>query len=115
MSDAAVAAAGRRAAVLRALEEIRGMRFLLDVDVRGAPARSVSTRTLRRDLEAWLAGLNPDAVGEALARSEGAPVFVCDLDGMRVTVRPMPLRRERSGGRAVGVLFDGLRRSRAVP
>ena len=115
MPDAAVAAARRRAAVLRALEETRATRFLLDVDARGSPASSVSTRALRRELEAWLSGLNPEAVGAALARGETVPVFVRDLDGMRIIVRPMPLRRVRSGDRAVGVLFEGVRRSLAVP
>jgi len=101
--------AGRRATkVYDCLNQMNSPNFFLAVHVAGTPATSPPGTNLRRDLERWLARLDPDAISQLYAedRREEVPRFQWDHDGWSMEFEPIPkspLSRGKRGVRPVGM------------
>jgi len=99
----------REAIVYDSLNKIDSPNFFLDIDVSGAPKRSPPTRKLRTQIENWLAGLDPDKIGEFFqtGRYDAVPTLTWKHSGWQITIRPIPKSpraRGRPGIRPIGML-----------
>lgn len=98
--DADRGAAARLQAVYAALDSIDSGAFHLAVTPVQVGASSPSTRTLRRSLEDWLAGLDPDAEGYDLGLSGPMRRFDWTHEDWSLIFRPIPRRASIRDSRA---------------
>ena len=92
--------------VLNAIDAVTSPDFLLAVFPRGAPAQPVAVARLRRDIEAWLRGLDYDAAEAAWRGGEGQlPEFTQAHHGMEIKIEAVPRQKTRGeiGDRAIGM------------
>jgi hypothetical protein len=93
-------------AVYDLLDDIDSPNFFLDIDVESTGAQPPGTRGLRRELKAWLAQIDPDAI----ASLEGGPQWRwSNGQGWTLVFRAIPKHgmRGKAGVRAVGVYDHG--------
>jgi hypothetical protein len=99
-SASAAAAERRRNVVYDSLNELDSPNFFLGVEVEAEGAASPSARRLRRDLERWLASLDPDETTRALeaaSRLEALPTFLWQYEGWVASFRAIPKKPESRG------------------
>lgn len=87
-------AAARLKAVYAALDSIDSGPFHLAVTVVEVGASSPPTRFLRRSLEGWLAGLDPDAEGHNLGFDDAARRFDWKHEDWNLIFTPIPRRAD---------------------
>lgn len=94
------AAGARRNRVYRGLQKVNTNAFMLGVEIeRAAPRDLPNIGQLRTTLEAWLAGLDPDAVLAAQAASGAFPALPWEADGWSMIFEAYPLKPEHRGSR----------------
>ncbi len=106
-SKEAEAAGRRQAKVYDCLNQMDSPNFFLGVHVTGAPRTSPPGTLLRRDLEAWLATLDPDAISRLWEedRTNEVPPFHWKHDGWSLEFKPIPKsppNRGKAGVRPLG-------------
>jgi hypothetical protein len=100
---AADAGADRRMRdALQAIDDVASPDFFLSLHTRGMPERQIATGRLRRAVQAFIDGLDYDAVVEAVENNRPAPVYQADLEGLHILVEPIPKNLRGRGGRAIG-------------
>ncbi len=105
-----VGAIARRQALYDAVERIHSPNFFLSIDVEVIGSDSPATSRLRRDLERWLSGLDPDGTELVLGRERTGDYFLWDEQGWRVWFRPIAVRADARGApdhRVLGVFGSG--------
>lgn len=107
-----LAADKRKSQVYDAIQELDSPNFLLWVDVENIGPNTPSTRSLFRDLEAWLSDLDPDEIAQRLQTQpdrEFLPSFLWEEQGWRIRFQPIA-KAEHSRGKPgippIGV-YDG--------
>lgn len=112
-SMADVSAHKRTDAVLNAIEKIDSPNFFIGVDAEGHPERPPSGKSLRKELERWLASLDPDVVAhEVLALGHSAiPRMKWQHEDWSIVFEAIPKKPERrgQGQRVIGTLSGGVR------
>lgn len=109
-SDADTGATARRQTLYDIVESIHSPNFFLSIDVEEIGPTAPATQRLRRDLEAWLAGLDPDNTEMRLGRELDGDHLLWQSHGWRVWFRPLPVRAEARGApdhRVLGVFGSG--------
>lgn len=86
------AAAGRLQSVYAALDTIDSGAFHLAVTPVRIGVSSPATRALRRSLEGWLSGLDPDATDFRLSRDDPSIMFEWVHQDWKLVFRPIPRR-----------------------
>ncbi|MGC5225158.1 hypothetical protein ACPW96_21525 [Micromonospora sp. DT81.3] len=102
-------AAARKQTVFDSLNEIDSGPFHLSVTTVTVGANMPSTKTLRRGLEKWLEGLDPDAVDYGVDGEQPGHQFKWVEDGWHLVFHPMPRDvgvRGTRAKRALGVYQD---------
>lgn len=103
-------AIARRQDLYDAVERIHSPNFFLSIDVEVIGSDAPATSRLRRDLERWLAGLDPDATELMLGRERAGEYFLWEEQGWQVWFRPIPVRADARGApdhRVLGVFGSG--------
>ena len=103
-------AIARRQALYDAVESIHSPNFFLSINVEAIGPNAPATRKLRRDLERWLAGLDPDTTDLVLGREPSGDHFLWEEQGWRIWFRPIPVRADARGApdhRVLGVFGPG--------
>ncbi|WP_141856219.1 hypothetical protein [Kribbella jejuensis] len=100
LSDIDFAATARRNAVYQSLDKLNTPNFFLWIDVVQQGNGSPGVRQLRRDLENWLTGLDPDDYGEAKQREDFAR-FSYEEDGWGIEFHAIPKTAEARGKEGV--------------
>lgn len=77
-------AIARRQALYDAVERINSPNFFLSIDVEVIGSNAPATGQLRRDLERWLAGLDPDATDLVLGRERAGEYFLWEEQGWQI-------------------------------
>jgi hypothetical protein len=88
--------------VLQVIDDIDSPDFFLSFHHRGAPRRQVSLGTLRRTVQAFVEGLDYDAIRSDLESNRHTPVFQADAEGTRITIEVVPKHHRGTSGRAIG-------------
>lgn len=88
--------------VLQAIDDVHSPDFFLSLHHRGVPQRQVSIRALRREVQAFVDGLDYDAIRSELENNRQAPVFETDAEGMRIAIEVVPKHHRGTDGRAIG-------------
>lgn len=104
-----IAAQRRKDVVLEALEGLQSPNFFLGFTADGNPNTPPSTKTLRKELKAWLDSLDPD---EVMGTSESQlPTFQWRHGGWRVSFDAIPKKVEArgKGQRLIGMHMGGAR------
>jgi hypothetical protein len=87
----------RVAEVYDCLNRMDSPNFFLAMNLRGSPASPPKAARLRRELEHWLASLDPDHIAELYRADEGSvPRLPWNHDGWRIEFKPIP---KSPGGR----------------
>jgi hypothetical protein len=107
------AAEAMKRTTLDRLDEAAHPSFLLDIDSDGDPSSQPSSNELIARAHAWLNSLDVDALRtqfEAVGL-EAMPTLEWSHDLWQLTLRAIPMRRERRGqtNRLIGALGDGVR------
>ena len=123
-SDDVLRAKQRENVVKDVLDSIDTGRFYLDCKLLESPGTSPPTRRLKRELEGWLASLDPDEEMTRFNKLSDLRSFVWDKDGWKVQFRAIPAspqKLERKEARAIGMetgeavwLQDGVKLGRAL-
>jgi hypothetical protein len=112
-SDADISARKRTDAVLNSIEKIDSPNFFLGVNADGHPERPPSAKQLRRDLERWLASLDPDMVAHevALHGHDAIPTMKWNHEDWNIVFEAIPTKPERrgQGQRVIGAISGGAR------
>jgi len=112
-SEAEIAAARRTDAVIHAIQKVESPNFYISVEAEGDPDHPPSGKSLRRELEGWLAGLDVDQVyAEVQAGGyECFPSFRWEHEGWGINFKAIPRSPERrnQGGDAIGSISQGAR------
>jgi hypothetical protein len=89
----------RVATVIEAINRINSPNFMLQVSYSGPPKNSPPTRHLRRQLERWLSGLNPDEVATIDVQTgyDKLPCYKWSHEEWRVEFRAIPIAPEFRG------------------
>ena len=82
---------------LQAIDDVNSPDFFLSLHTRGMPARTVSIRRLRRDVQAFIDKLVYDAVVEAAENNRPAPVYQAEFDGLHILIKPIPKNSRGAG------------------
>lgn len=94
-----------------ALAQVPHNSFRVDFDSEGDPTTQPSSRDLIRRTHEWLDSLDPDALLQLIAERgfETVPEFVWKHEEWTITLRPIPIRKEKRGSaRAlVGAFGEG--------
>lgn len=110
-NKAEVAARKRFNTVLESLEGIDSPNFFLGIMSDDTPERPPPTKKLKRDLQAWLASLDPDDAARALGPggSQKLPEFHWDHEGWRIRFEAIPKSPEArgKGQRVIGLQMGG--------
>lgn len=98
-------AAKRSARLIEVLNAVDAPSFWLEVDIDTWGSGTPPVRTVRTDVERWLATLDPAAVQERLDAGgvRAAPELTLALDDWRVTIRPIPRRSNADRFGAIGI------------
>lgn len=102
-------ASARANEVYEAVNKIHSPNFFVAVSLDQIGPLPLATKGLRRQLESWLAGLNPDVV-QFETRLSGGESFTWTRDGWVIEFRPIPVKKSRRGApdhRPLGVLDGG--------
>lgn len=97
----------RRAALLDSIQRCHSPDFFLSLDHLVVGPRPAPARRIRREIEQWLTGLDPDTVTYDLDRREE---YRWAADGWEVTFSAIPVSSEHRGKsdhRPIGVYADG--------
>jgi hypothetical protein len=114
-SDEQIASDRREAEVLDVIDGIETDSFFLSLVTHSLGSSAPPKKRLRRELQAWLDGLDPEAVMRAI-ESDGytfgpsVPVHVWAESGWHVTFRPLPIdpgSRGKPGLRPIGMRGPG--------
>ena len=109
-SGAERAADARRNRVYRELDRLKTGGFMLGIEIEHAgPDDMPNVGNLRRRLEDWLAGLDPDTVLDEGYAPEVLPTFHWKMAGWSMTFEAFPLKPEHRGrpvDRPLGVFMD---------
>ncbi len=112
-SEAELAAERRKNVVLDSIERMESPNFFLSINAEGNPETPPSGKTLRRELSAWLAKLDPDVVANAVDEHgfEAVPKMQWHHDGWEIEFEANPIKPEKRGigQRVIGVLSGGAR------
>lgn len=112
-SDAELAAERRKNIVLDSIERLDSPNFFLGINAEGNPETPPSGKTIRRELSAWLATLDPDAVKNAVDEHgfEAIPKMQWRHDGWKIEFEAIPIKPEKRGNgqRVIGMLSGGAR------
>ncbi len=84
-------------AVLHSIEKIDSPNFFLCINESGNPAKSPRTGQLRRKLEEWLKGLNPDLVADNYEKDIPFPIFSWEEDGWLIKFEAVPKKPNARG------------------
>jgi hypothetical protein len=114
-ADEAVAAERRQGQVFDALNQTDTPNFFLHVEVARIGEEALAGGPLRREVEQWLATLDPDEVAAVLARggsllSPDMPTFTWEDKGWGLVLRPLPKKesaRGQPGLRPIGMSGPG--------
>lgn len=94
-----------------ALSQVPHHSFRVDFDSEGDPTTQPSSRELIRRTHEWLDSLDPDVLLQLIAERgfDSVPEFVWQHEDWTVTLRPIPMRKEKRGSaRAlVGAFGEG--------
>jgi len=111
--EAEVSARKRTDAVLNAIERIDSPNFFVGVDADGQPERPPSGKRLRKELERWLATLDPDAVARDVSKlgRDAIPRMKWQHEDWNITFEAIPKKPENraQGQRVIGMLSGGPR------
>ncbi|GAC1614350.1 MAG: hypothetical protein NVS4B3_28700 [Gemmatimonadaceae bacterium] len=107
-----VAASNRRNVIYDALDRLDSPHFFLWIDVIAEAKESLATPSLRRELERWLASLDPDSAVMRSAKTKADfPSYAWNQDGWQIEFRALPksvrARGPESGLRPLGVFGSG--------
>jgi hypothetical protein len=109
-SAEALAADARRNRLYRALESVQTTAFMLDIEIRQAGSDDMpGARRLKRLLEDWLAGLDPDEVSTMYERTKGLPDFDWTAQNWVLHFEALPIKQELRGevvSRPLGMFAD---------
>jgi len=103
-------AIARRQDLYDAVERIHSPNFFLSIDVEAIGPHAPATSRLRRALERWLSGLNPDETELVLGRERAGEYFLWEERGWQVWFRPIAVRADARGApdhRVLGVFGSG--------
>jgi len=89
--------------ILQAIDAVSSPDFFLDVHRRGAPRRPVQVSRLRQDIQAFVDGLEHEALVEAIENGRPTAHFQADLEGLHLRVDVIPKNARGTQGRAIGV------------
>jgi hypothetical protein len=112
-SDDEITATRRRRRVYDALDRLHSPNFWLWIDVEGEGASDLPTRNLRRKLETWLAGLDPDDIERQITATKNVrsiATFEWESEDWHLVFRPWPKPPEVRGSddlRPLGVFESG--------
>ncbi|RYH70962.1 MAG: hypothetical protein EON54_00880 [Alcaligenaceae bacterium] len=105
------AAEAMKEVALGYLNETKHADFLIDVESEGNPTSQPSGKSLARDVHAWLGTLDPDSLRERLVTQglDAMPSLMWDHEGWVLTLRPLPISKERRGTapRLIGGIGNG--------
>lgn len=114
-SEEEKAAERRKNVVLNAIEKLDSPNFFIDINAKGNPKTPLPGKPLRRELSAWLNGLDPDNVTKDVEKNgfDHIPTITCKYDGWHVEFKAIPKKFEMrgKGQRVIGGLSEGVRRS----
>jgi hypothetical protein len=99
-----------KSTTLDALSQAPHNSFRVDIDSEGDPTTQPSSRDLIRRTHDWLNSLDPDALLQLIAERgfDTVPEFVWTHEAWTVTLRPIPIRKEKRGSaRALVGAFGG--------
>jgi len=112
-SEADISGKKRTDAVLTAIEKIDSPNFFLAVGADGHPDVPPNAKTLRSDLERWLASLDPDLVAREMSQGKPAcqPKIEWENEGWHITFWAIPKNPENRGKRqrVIGALVGRTR------
>lgn len=112
-SETELAAEKRKNVVLDSINRLESPNFFLGINAEGNPETPPSGKALRRELSAWLATLDPDAVAEAVeAHGFGSiPKMEWRHDGWEIEFEAIPIMpgKRGNGQRVIGMLSGGAR------
>lgn len=112
-SEAEKAAKRRKNVLLEAIEQLDSPNFFIGIKTRGNPDTPPRGKVLRKDLDRWLKGLDPDQVTNDIEAQgdDRIPKFNWEHDGWQVEFEAIPIKPERrgKGQRVIGVQFYGVR------
>jgi hypothetical protein len=110
-SEADIAARRRTDAVLNVIEKMDSPNFFLNVEAEGHPDRPPRGKRLRKNLEQWLASLNPDTVALEVANwgHKAIPKMQWQYEGWSIVFEAIPKKAESrdKGQRVIGSIFEG--------
>lgn len=102
----------RKAVVFEAIEGIESPNFFLDVRATGSPKTSPSLKSLKKEIQAWLASLDPDQVYREITDGgyQASPKLDFKLDDWQITFRAHPIKPDRRGmgQRTIGAMSGGV-------
>lgn len=95
---------------LAAIDQVDSADFFLSVSTNGLPSEPVAVAGLRQAVQAWVNGLNYEAVKTAWETEAALPAFEQTHHGARFRVEPVPRLRTRGAlrDRAIGVRMGGV-------
>jgi hypothetical protein len=88
--------------VLQALDQVRSTDFFLNLHHRGVPTQPVRLGRLRAQVQAFIDGLDYEAVVANLAEQRSAPIFQATEHGLALKITVVPKNLRQLGGRAIG-------------
>ena len=111
-SDVSVGATARVNAVYESLDKLDSPNFFLWIDVAEQGAAPIGARALRRRLEKWLAGLDPEdyQLGNGVDGLDALPTVTHEDADWRIEFRPIPKSHEargKEGVRPLGIFGGG--------
>lgn len=102
-------ASARANEVYEAVNQVHSPNFFVAVSLDRIGSAPLPKKLLRRQLESWLAGLDPDAV-KFETRFSGGESLTWNREGWVIEFRPIPVKKSRRGApdhRPLGVLDGG--------
>lgn len=112
-SEADVSARKRTDVVLNSIQKIDSPNFFISIKAEGHPEQPPSSKRLRKDLELWLAILDPDVVAHEVSVSghEAIPKMTWDHEGWSIVFEAIPKKPDKrgQGQRVIGALSGGVR------
>jgi len=112
-SEAEISAEKRKNVVLHAIEKLETQNFFLGINAKGNPDTPPSGKTLCRELNNWLRGLDPDVVAKNVEEKgpQQLPRINWEHDGWDIEFEAIPINPESrgKGQRVIGVQLGGVR------
>jgi hypothetical protein len=88
--------------VLQAIDDVDSPDFFLSLHPRGRPDQPVAVAKLRRQIQAWVNGLDHEAVVADFAAHRPLPSIALERHGLRIIIEALPKNTRSRAGRAIG-------------